>query len=257
MKFAFYQIHYEILPVKLFIFTVMSLKGLFPIDNWHYNSHTILNEISEQDRQLLLLHARKEYFKKGEIIFREGALPVGIYYIELGKIKKYKVDNAGKEHIFYVANTGELIGYHALLADEPYPDATAALEDSVVSFIPKSDFLQTLDVSRELSRKLLKTLSHEFGVLINNLSVSAQKSVRERVAIVLIVLREKFKHEVGQDEPVSINIPRDVIANMAGTTRENIARMLSDFRKEEIIQISGRKIIITNIRQLVMVANCS
>lgn len=233
----------------------MSLQGIFPIDKWHFNSQAILTDLDEDDRSILMAHARKEKYKKAEIVFREGAQPTGIFYIESGKVKKYKVDNTGREHIFYVANAGELIGYHAVLAEEFYPDAAATLEDSVIGFIPNDDFLSVLNKSVSLSRKLLKTLSHEFGVLINKLSISAQKPVRERVAIALIVLREKFKNETTTDEFVTISIPRDAIANMAGTTRENIARMLTDFKKEKIIHTIGRKILIIDIEQLIKVAN--
>src|SRR6185312_16088670 len=107
---------------------------------------------------------------KGEVIFKEGAMPNGIYYIQQGTVKKYKVDNFGKEQIIYVASAGELIGYHAILASERYPDSAATLERSSISFIPQDDFLGVIDQSTVLSRRLLTTLSHEFGVLANNIS---------------------------------------------------------------------------------------
>jgi CRP-like cAMP-binding protein len=235
----------------------MSLKGVFPVDRWDFNSKTILTDLNDEDRRILTAHAREEKYKKGEIVFREGAKPTGIYYILSGKVKKYKIDNVGKEHIFYVANAGEFIGYHAVLADEHYPDAAATLEDSIISFIPISDFTVVLGSSPELSRKLLKILSHEFGVLINNLSVFAQRPVRERIAIALIILREKFKHGVEPGQPVMISIARNDIANMAGTTRENIARFISELKQEKVIDTVGRKILITDVRKLVEVANYS
>lgn len=233
----------------------MSLKGIFPIENWHFNSQAIFAALSEEDRTALLARSRKEKYNKGTIIFREGGIPVGIYYIESGKVKKYKIDNSGREHIFYVANAGELIGYHAVLADEHYHDAASAIEDSVLDFIPVADFLSVLDSSSDLSRKLLKTLSHEFGVFVNGLAISAQKPVRERVAITLIVLREKYKHQEVPEEPVVISISRDDIANMAGTTRENIARILTDFKREGIVDTIGWKIMITDVNKLIAVSN--
>lgn len=199
--------------------------------------------------------AREEHYPKGELLFREGGKPSGIYYIQSGTVKKYKVDNSGKEHIFYVANAGELIGYHAVLADEPYPDAAAALQDSVISFIPAEDFLDTLNRSPNLSRRLLKILSREFAVYINNLSVFAQRPVKERIAIALIILREKFKQPDNPGQPVLISISRDDIANMAGTTREQVARVITELKQEQIIETVGRKIQISDVRRLVNIAN--
>jgi CRP-like cAMP-binding protein len=235
----------------------MSLKGIFPIDRWDFSSRKILTELSVDDRNGLMVRARKKKYKKGEIIFREGAQPAGIFYIESGTVKKYKIDNTAKEHIFYVASAGELIGYHAVLAGEPYPDSATALEDSIVMFIPLLDFLSSLERSATLSKMLLKTLSHEFAVFINNLIVSAQRPVRERIAIVLIILREKFKKNAEPGREVAISVSRDDIANMAGTTRENVARFLTEFKQEQIIETVGRKILITDIKKLATISNYS
>ena len=96
----------------------MSIKGLFPINKWDFNSESVLTDLPQDDLELLLLHKTEQVYKKGEIIFREGAFPAGIFYIIEGKVKKYKVDKDAREQIIYVANTGELLGYHAILSPE-------------------------------------------------------------------------------------------------------------------------------------------
>jgi CRP-like cAMP-binding protein len=233
----------------------MSLKGIFPIDLWDFNSHGILTELPAADYNTLMAHSREEKVNKGEIIFREDAKPTGIFYIRKGKIKKYKTDNTGKEHIFYVANTGELIGYHAVLSAENYPDSAATLEDSIITFIPVQDFTAVLNRSPELSGRLLKILSHEFSVLINSITVFAQRPVRERMAIALILLREKFKQETMPGKQIIISISRDDIANMAGTSRENATRFITEFKNEKLVETIGRKIVITDVIGLVAIAN--
>lgn len=233
----------------------MSLHGIFPIEQWDFNSQTILADLPPEDHTMLMAHARKEQYSKGQMIFREEGTPTGIFYIEQGKVKKYKIDNFGKEQIIYVANAGEIIGYHAVLASERYPDSAATLEDCTILFIPIEDFLLVLDHSHVLSKRLLKTLSHEFGVLANNITIFAQRPVRERVAITLIILREKFKKEAAEGQPSVINISREDIANMAGTTRENVVRLLRSLKDDGIIETKGRKIIVRDIKRLVGVSN--
>jgi CRP-like cAMP-binding protein len=159
-----------------------------------------------------------------EVVFKEGIFPSGIFYIIEGKVKKYKVDKEGKEHFIYIANTGELIGYHTVLAQENYPDSAATLEESTLVFIPKDDLLLTLNQSSELNQRLLKTLSHEFNVLANSLTVFAKKTVRQRLALQLIIIREKYKIPLEPGKPVEINISRDDFANMVGTARGNVVR---------------------------------
>jgi CRP-like cAMP-binding protein len=233
----------------------MSIKGIFPIDKWDFKSESVFADLPNNDFAMLTANKTEQVYKKGAIIFREGGYASGIFFISEGKVKKYKLDNDGKEHIIYVANTGELLGYHAILSEDRYPDSAAAIEESKIAFIPKEDFLETLQQSEVLSKRLLKTLSHEFAVLANSLSMFAQKSVRERLALQLIVLREKYKVNFQAGNPVEINMSRDDLASLVGTARENVVRVLSEFKADKILETRGRKIIVLDVKKLIKIAD--
>ena len=233
----------------------MSINGIFPIDKWDFKSQSILAHLPEEEFARLTAHQSEQVYSKGEIIFREGSFPSGIFYIKKGKVKKYKLVGAGGEQIIYVANTGELIGYHAILSEERFPDSAAALEESIIAFIPREDFLDTLAHSAVLSGRLLKTLSHEFTVLANGLALFGQRSVRERLALQLIVLREKYKADALPGMPVEIDFSRDDLANLVGTARENMVRILSEFKEAGILTTRGRRIVVKDVKKLVEIAN--
>ena len=233
----------------------MSLKGIFPIDKWDFKTESILAELPSDEYELLTKNKTEQSFKKGEIVFREGFYPSGIFYIIEGKVKKYKVDKDGREQIIYVANSGELVGYHAILAEDRYPDSASTLEHSTITFIPKEDFLMVLQQSSVLNNRLLKTLSHEFSVLANSVTLFAQKSVRERLALQLIVMREKYKANLKPGMSIEINMSRDDLASLVGTARENVVRVLTEFKEGQILETKGRKIIVLDIRKLIAIAN--
>lgn len=233
----------------------MSIKGKFPIDKWNFKSDSVLANLPKDEHELLVAAKTEKVYRKGEIIFREGAYPDGIYFITKGKVKKYKLNPDGKEYIIYVANTGEIIGYHAILSDDRYPDSAAALEESIIAFIPRAIFLEALKQSEILNKRLLKTLSHEFAVLANSLSLFAQKSVRERLALQLIVIREKYKVNFKPGMAVEINMSRDDLANLVGTARENVVRLLTEFKEKGIIETQGRKIIVHDVNKLIEIAD--
>lgn len=235
----------------------MSLKGKFPIEKWDFKSQSILADLPPEDYELLTAHKVERRYKKGEIIFREGGFPAGIFLISDGKVKKYKLDHSGKEHIIYVANAGELIGYHAILSEDRYPDSAAVLEDSLIAFVAKEDFQTALATSPALTKRLLKAMSHEFAVLVNNLSAIAQRPVRERLALHLILLREKYKVNFQPGMPVEINMGRDDLASLVGTARENVVRVLSEFRDQGILETRGRKIIVQDVNPLIQIVNQS
>lgn len=216
----------------------------FPFDKYSFNSDSIFDDLPKEDIVLLGKNMVTHNYKKGEILFREGSYPTGIYYIKKGKVKKYKSDKDGREQIFYVCKSGELLGYHALLSEENYTDSSCTLEEATISFIPKDDFLQAVRSSALLSNRLLKCMSHEFGVLVNGITIFAQKTVRERLALSLLILRNKYKKEDQEGKPVELTLSREDLAKMVGTARETLTRLLHDFKEEDLIETQGRKIIL-------------
>ena len=233
----------------------MSLDGLFPIEKWLFSTRSVLNMLNDQDYTFLIGRQDIQQYRKGEMVFKEGMVPSGIYYIHSGKVKKYKKGATEKEQIIYVANRGELIGYHAVLSEERHQDSAAVLEDSSISFIPKEDFLEVLQRSPQFAISVLKALSHEFTVFANNISAFSDASAAERLAIALIVFREKSKADLSQGAPIVINISRSDLAGIAGIAKENVIRLLKEFKSEGIISTQGRRIWIQDIEKLVKRSN--
>lgn len=227
----------------------------FPFDKFNFNSNSIFEGLPDTDMDLLSKNLITHVYKKGEILFREGSYPTGIYFVKKGKVKKYKTDKDGREQIFYVCKKGELLGYHALISEEKYTDTASTIEESAISFIPKDDFLKAIQLSTILSNRLLKVMSHEFGVLVNSLAVLAQKTVRERLALSLLVLRDKFKKDNQENKPVELDLSRDDLSKYVGTARETLTRLLHDFKEEGLIETNGRKIILLNPLEISKIAN--
>ncbi len=230
----------------------MQLSDHFPIDKFTSTSDSILKDLPlPLFKSIEKLMIDKTY-KKGQNIFLEGSFPAGIFYLKKGLIKKYKTDHNGKEHILYLCSTDELLGYSALLCNETYPDSASAIEDSRLGFIPKDAFLRVVSQSGELMMGILSSLSHEFGVLVNSVTVFAHMSVRERLALTLLILSQKFKmNEAGFAE---IKLSREDLANMVGTAVETLVRLLRELKKEKVIETNGRIIRILNSRELIMIS---
>lgn len=227
----------------------------FPVSKFHFNSDSIFQGLPEEDMKSLDNKMVIQKYKKGQNIFVEGAYPSGIFYVKEGRIKKYKANRDGREQIIYICNKGELLGYSALLSEEAYPDSAATLEDSVVGFISREVFLKLLSQSPAMSLRLLKNLSHEFGVLVNTIASFAHKSVRERLALSLLILKDKFEDIKAPEKPTEINLSREDLANIVGTAVETLVRVLHNFKDEGLIETQGRKIRIINENQLIKEAD--
>lgn len=233
----------------------MNKRQYFTADKWNFQSESVLDGLPEEDLNFLYAHKSEQVYGKGEVIFREGAYPSGIFFIKKGRVKKYKADQTGGAQIIYIAQAGELIGFSAVLADSRYPDSAAALEESKIIFIPREDFQKTLRHSPILNARLLKILSREFAVLTNSLTLFSRKNVKERLALHLLVLQEKYKDVNGAQQVIEINLSREDLANLVGTARENVVRILSEFKDAGWIETKGRKIVLRDIKKLVELAD--
>ena len=194
-------------------------------------------------------------YKKGQIIFHEDTRPLGVFCSNEGRLKVYKTGDDGKDQIIQIAKPGDLLGYRAMIGDDLYPVTAEALEDVQVCFIPKSEFTRLLDESADFSRMLLKEACHELGEMTEALTNLAQKSVRERLAVTLLSLKETYKNSKNPNEKAEINLTREDLANIVGTATETIIRLLHDFKEEKLIQTNGRKIIVLEPERLVKVGN--
>jgi CRP-like cAMP-binding protein len=226
----------------------------FLSENFRLKTDEIFEGLTPEELDTMIGSGVTHVYKSGEIIFREGGIPTGIFFVRSGRVKKYKTTSKGTEQIFYLCGEGELLGYHALLGEDYYPDSSATIEDSEITFIPKENFLKVLRQSTVLSNKLLKALGHEFSLFINNITNLATKSVKERLAFNLLILEEKFKPTAG-GQVVDIVMSRTDLANMVGTAKETLVRLLGDFKREGIIEVDGRAIRIINRKKVIKEAN--
>lgn len=227
----------------------------FKIDKFHFISGSILEGLPYDDLMVLKQSMVRKEMKAGTVIFREGSYPKGVYFLRRGKVKIFQTNADGREQIAYIYTTGETFGYRPILCQQAHPVSAKALVDCVISFIPLSAFLQVLNRSTILSNKLLRNLSHEFSVWINRLTVFNHKELKEKVAISLLILNEKYKRKNQQRRPVEITLSREDFANYVGTTVEPLVRALRYFKDIKAISAKGRKIIILNTQELERIAD--
>jgi len=233
----------------------MSIKTDSVAERFIFKSDSAFSNLPDNIKEVFLGQMIVKQFRKKQNIFTEGTYPAGIYFIKKGKVKKYKSLNGGKEQILYVCSEGELLGYAAFLSEEMYPDSAASLTDATIGFLSKDKLLKLLDQYDELSKMLMKNLSHEFGVLVNFIATFTQKTVRERVALTLLILQAKFKDNIDENNEIQINLTRADFANIVGTAVATLVRLLHDFKEENLIRTQGRKIIINNKLQLLEIAD--
>lgn len=190
-------------------------------------------------------------FRKGQILMSEGTRPNGVFCIHSGKAKLHRMGQNGKDQIIRFAKGGDLVGYRSLLSEEPLSATIEAIEDIHACYIPKQVLFGFLETNPKFSLNILRLACHELGEAGKLITDIAQKSVRERLAEVLLMLKSQFgTNETGA---IDVSLTREEIANMVGTATESVIRLISEFKSDGLIDVKGRQISIINEAQLVSI----
>ena len=217
-----------------------------------FQSDLLFEALTSNEKKLVNNAMELLFIKKGSHLFYEDGVPTGIFQIKKGKAKKIKRSFSGSDQIFYIYTTGAVLGYHALFGEERYQDSCEALEDLEVNFIAKDVFFQLLQDIPALQQTFIKNIGHEFGVLANIIAVLAQKNQNARLGINLLILENRFQKHYKSG---GIDLTREDLANIIGTSPESLGRSLKQFKEEGIIKIDKRVIYIKSKEQIFKLLN--
>ena len=204
-----------------------------------------------------MLSSRKTciHYKKGQTLFYEETRPMGLFCINSGKVKVYKINSDGKEQILKLGKTGDFLGYRALISEEFYNSSATVIEEGAICYIPKSDFLEILQKNPVFFQKMAKKVAHDLGTMERQLMTIAQKSVRERLATTLLMLKETYGMDGEESVLIDITLSREDLANIIGTATETVIRLLSDFKSQKLISLQGKKIKVLDSKGLIREAD--
>jgi CRP-like cAMP-binding protein len=226
--------------------------------NCDAKSISFLSYCNEEEFDLVSNAKSCSHYRKGQSIFYEDNIPLGIYCLSKGAIKLTRSNKDGKEQIIRFAREGEFLGYRALIADEPLVATATCIEDTICCFIPKTVFLDLVEKNTQINKHVLKSLCHDLGIADERIQSLAQKSVRERLAETLLFLQKTFQDDsMTDDNLISVTLPREDIANIVGTATETVIRLLSEFRTDKLIDMEGKKIRILNRSALERISHAS
>ena len=190
--------------------------------------------------------------KKGEVIFDEGEHINGVFCISDGVCKVSKMSSNGRDQIIHLVTKGDILGERSLISDEAANLKATAVNDMEVCFIPREEIIKDLEKNPEFSMNVLKDLANSLKIADNFIVDMAQKTVKQRLAEMLINLEKKFG--TNRDNILDIHLSREDIANIIGTATESAIRLLSEFKKEKLISLKGKNITLLDIPKLNKIA---
>jgi CRP/FNR family transcriptional regulator, polysaccharide utilization system transcription regulator len=222
-------------------------------DKCALENNSIFKHLTSEEAEKINFEKDFRHYKRGDILYHEGNRISGFYCVNRGIIKVFKTGLDGKEQIIRFAKPGDIIAYRSVLSNEPACTTAKVIEDCQVCFIPTEILILFVKSNPSFALELVKLTCHELGEANSYITDIAQKTVRERLAEVLIQLM----HEFGLDEQkfLKISLTREELANIVGTATESVIRLLSEFKSDKLVELNGRKIKVMDSRGLEKISN--
>jgi CRP/FNR family cyclic AMP-dependent transcriptional regulator len=200
-------------------------------------------------RQLSDVSIVKE-FDRNKIIFYEQDQGTNLYIIVYGQVKIVVNSNDGREHILGFLKDKDFFGEISLLDGEPRSSSVISLEKAKVIIINRHDFLKVLRNNPDITYKIILSLCTKLRWTDRHVSNLAFLSASGRVAKTIIELAEKENIIENNEYIVNHKMTRQDFANIAGTSRETLTRIIMEFQEEKILSSFRNKIIIHNKKLL-------
>lgn len=185
--------------------------------------------------------------KKSQQFIIEGAPIQGLYFVYKGKVKTVKAGINGKEQIVRFTTDGETVGFRGFGTSKRYFIGAYALEDTILCNFSNEDMLQILRNIPEFTFEMMLFYAEELNKSENSIRKLAHMNVRERVVDTLLYIHRKFGQFNGV---IGVDLSRKEIADYAGTTEEQVIRVISSLKKESLIVTVGKRIGLSDIDKL-------
>ncbi len=183
-------------------------------------------------------------YPQGAVLFVEGQAPRGVYMICGGRVKLSTTSRDGKTLILRIAQAGEVLGLHATVSGKPYELTAEALQPCQLDFIRRDDFLRFLqnhaDACLNAAQHLSKNCQSAYE-MIRSLGLS--HSVAEKLARLL--LEWSSDGDASKEGiRIKVSLTHEEIAQLIGTSRETVTRVLGEFRQKKLAQLRGSTLLI-------------
>ena len=179
------------------------------------------------------------------VLMMERQAPRGVYIVCSGRVKLSVEAKDGKTVILKVAGERQVLGLSAVVSGQPSPIEATTIELCQIEFVDRESFLRLLDQNSQAALACARLLSQEIGTTFRDVhDLLLARSSTEKLARLLLSWAAKEPHNL--EIRVDTVFTHEEIAQMIGSSRETVTRLLSDMKRRELIRLEGSTLVISN-----------
>ncbi|MBF6613343.1 MAG: Crp/Fnr family transcriptional regulator [Chloroflexi bacterium] len=232
----------------------MPLTGSELQDISHLESNDLLYGLEPSELASIAQAGRVRRLKTGAYLFRQGAPATNLYILVAGSVKMTQLTPEGHQVLLRVASPGETIGAIATVGNARYPATAQAAEECRLLAWDSDSLLSLMERFPHLAINALRFMSRHVQEFQDRYRELATERVERRVARALLRLAGQAGRKVDGGILIDLALTRQDLAEMTGTTRYTVSRMLSEWEEQGVIEAGRKQVIIKRPHSLVVIA---
>lgn len=215
----------------------------------------IFSKLSEDVLLNILKLQVVKIYKKGSVIFHEYDKGDAFFFVKSGKVKIFKTSFDGRDITLNILEEGSIFAEVTLFNDINYPATAMVLEESEIGMILNKDIEKLILKNTSLALQIIKLLNKRLYKSQSTIKDMAFSDTFVRVTNVLIDLSSSHGIVTNNGIEINMNITRQDIADMVGTTRETVSRIIADLKRDGFIETNSKKIVIIDAENFKKLSN--
>lgn len=184
-------------------------------------------------------------YPAGATLLEEGQVPQGVYIVCSGRVKLSVATNGGKTVILKIAEKREVLALSAVVSGRPAPITVSTLDFCQIKFVERENFIALVKGDPRIALSCATLLAREVGQAFDDVYdlLLARSSTEKLVRLMLSWVADEPRN---RELRVPAEFTHEEIAQMIGSSRETVTRLLSEMRKKDLIRIEGSMLVIPN-----------
>jgi len=213
-------------------------------------SSTVFN-LNDDELELLCNNSTEIHFQKGERIIKQDTFTQNIIFVKSGIVKMHLTGPLHKDEILKINKGPLFVGVPDVFANKVHSYSVTALSETTACFIDYTGYKYLIQNNGKFALELIKTLSENIVTHYRHCVAKMQKQLTATFADALLY----FSDYIFESDEFLIPLTRVEFGEYIGTTRETVTKIISDFTKDNIIEVNGKNVVILNKKMLQKISN--
>jgi CRP/FNR family cyclic AMP-dependent transcriptional regulator len=228
----------------------MAPDGIKP-KSWYFENFDIFQALCLEERVKLAEHGYQWHAAKGEAVFLPHQPADRIYILKMGMVKIATCATDGREHILSIIQPGGIFGVLALADEGKRKSMAVTLEPSFICAVALDHFQEVLKENPHFHLQITKMIGRRLSKVQSQLTELCFMSASGRIRSFILKLANEFGRRVGKEIEVKLYLKQEEIAQLTGTSRQTVTRVLNELSRQNIILFDRRRILIRNMKALI------